>query len=142
MKLACWKNPSLPVIPPCDGGIGGPALERWLRKHKPDVVVSYSEVAVELERLGYSIPKDIGFASLDLKVKEETISGLNENSFYIGQKAVDVLVGLLHRGERGIPECRRGCWWKARGCPGKTLRAQEPSGRDGNRKPEETRLLQ
>ena len=124
LKLAHWKNPELVPIPPFAHHTG--TLETWLRRYRPDVVVSNDEVGREIEDLGYSIPDDIGFASLDKRDPEDTIiSGLNENSFYIGQKAVDVLVGLLHRGERGIPKVPTRLLVESTWVQGKTLCRQD-----------------
>ena len=125
LKLAWDKHPELIPIPNCGGSWEAP-FERWVKRHRPDVVVSYNEVPRVLKEMGYSIPRDIGFASLDLKANEEILSGLNENSFYIGQKAVDVLVGLLHRGERGMPEVPTRLLVESTWMPGKTLRRQGP----------------
>jgi DNA-binding LacI/PurR family transcriptional regulator len=105
-RVAHWQNSRLKNIPPCI--IPSPQEERsllakWLEKHKPDVVVSSIAVAEVLKDLGYRSPEDIGFASLDVDEDNLSLSGINQNNFYTGQKAVDVLVGLLQRGETGIP---------------------------------------
>jgi LacI family transcriptional regulator len=126
LKLACWKHPELVSIPYCDAGYGDRSFDVWLKKYRPDVVVSLSVFAQKLRTLGYSMPEDIGFASLDLDPADEVVSGLNENSFYIGQKAVDVLVGLLHRGERGLPDVPTRLLVESTWVPGKTLRTQTP----------------
>ena len=121
LKLSHWTNPELAVIPPLKSeSVLGP----WLKKYQPDVVISYNELEAEIRALGYSIPEDIGFASLDKEPEDLIISGLNENSFYIGQKAVDALVGLLHRGERGIPAVPTRLLVESTWVPGKTLRRQ------------------
>jgi LacI family transcriptional regulator len=125
LKLACWKHPELVPIPHYDKWNEDPGFALWLKKYKPDVLVSLTLGEQMLKELGYSVPKDIGFASLDLPFNEKAISGLNENSFYIGQKAVDVLVGLLHRGERGLPEVPTRLLVESTWVPGKTLRQQD-----------------
>jgi LacI family transcriptional regulator len=102
LQLAYWKNPELVRIPTSGEGKGD-SLEKWLSKYKPDVVVSYDSMAQEIKALGYDIPGDIGFVSLSKDPTDDLISGINENSFYTGQKAMDILVDLLHRGERGVP---------------------------------------
>jgi LacI family transcriptional regulator len=105
-KVAHWQNSKLIDIPPCviPSTSGERALlDKWLKKYNPDVVVSSISVAEVLRGLGYQSPKDIGFASLDLDEDNLSLSGINQNNFYTGQKAVDVLVGLLQRGERGVP---------------------------------------
>jgi LacI family transcriptional regulator len=125
LRSARWRYPELVTIPPCtQGGLGGPVFESWLKKYQPDVVISYNEIPKTLRALGYSIPEDIGFASLDLRPDDKILAGLYENSFYIGQKAVDALVGLLHRGERGIPEIPTRLLVESTWMPGTTVRKQ------------------
>lgn len=136
LKLAYWRYPELQPIPYCvDGGLGGPRFTAWLEKNKPDVVVSYSEIASTLRKMGYSLPQDIGFASLDLSPDDTELAGLNENSFYIGQKAVDILVGLLHRGERGIPAVPTRLLVESTWVSGTTLRQQDTPPSMKNRAP-------
>jgi LacI family transcriptional regulator len=127
LKLAHWKHPELVPIPPCGQTRGGRNVQQWMRKYKPDVVVSHDEIAQELKTLGYSIPEEVGFVSLDKEDPNDTvISGLNENGFFIGQKAVDVLVGLLHRSERGIPAIPIRLLVESGWVNGRTLRSQLP----------------
>jgi LacI family transcriptional regulator len=129
LKLAQWKNPELVPIPPRGHGkVGSKSLAQWLSKYKPDVVISYNELEQEIRSLGYSVPQDIGFASLSKDPNDQVISGVDENSFFIGQKAMDVLVGLLHRGERGIPPIPTRFLVESTWVPGQTLRKQEHHG--------------
>ena len=99
-------------------------LKKWMQRQRPDIVIGRDADLEMLEHLGYSIPRDLGFASLDTNVKDSRISGVNENNTLIGQKAVDILVGMIHRSERGVPETPirtlvEGIW-----VPGNTLRPQ------------------
>ena len=99
-------------------------FKNWFKRQRPDVLIGRDDDLKSLESLGYSIPRDLGFASLDMDVKGSRISGVNENNTLIGQKAVDILVGMIHRSEHGVPETPirtlvEGVW-----VPGKTLRPQ------------------
>ncbi len=96
-------------------------LAKWLQKYDPDVVVSYNAVSKSLKDLGDQIPKALGFASLDVEGNFH-LSGINQNNFHIGQKAVDVLVGMLQRGERGIPAIPHRLLVESTWNPGTTLR--------------------
>jgi LacI family transcriptional regulator len=125
LTLAYKKYPELIQIPPGqDETVRGEILGKWMHKYKPDVVVSYDAMKEHIESLGYSIPKDIGFASLAVDPDNMLISGINENDFYIGQKAMDMLVGLLHRGERGVPLIPTRLLIESTWVPGSTLREQ------------------
>jgi LacI family transcriptional regulator len=102
MLAVHWKYPHLEYIPPHFGhGQEQGSFKAWLESYKPDVVISYDYLEDELLALGYRIPQDIGLASMDVRNKH--VSGLSQNSFIIGQKAVDLLVGMIQRGETGIP---------------------------------------
>jgi LacI family transcriptional regulator/LacI family repressor for deo operon, udp, cdd, tsx, nupC, and nupG len=57
----------------------------------------------KLKGLGMAVPQDIGFASCSLESVDSEVSGLCENSLEIGTVAVDFLIAMIHRGERGLP---------------------------------------
>lgn len=99
-------------------------LGKWLAKIKPDVVVSFDSLEHGIRELGYSIPRDIGFASLDRRPENKHLSGIDQNGFMIGQKAVDVLIGMIHRGERGVPAVPFRTLLESTWAPGTTLRPQ------------------
>jgi DNA-binding LacI/PurR family transcriptional regulator len=77
---------------------------RWVRLHQPEVIVTkLPEVVACLKRAGYAVPGDIGVAFHSLHERTEGLSGTKKNSFHIGVMAVDLLVDMLHRNERGSP---------------------------------------
>jgi LacI family transcriptional regulator len=98
------NHPALPKIPIFWDTDKDPLLARWIERHSPELVISSDDVATRLDRLGYRVPKDIAFASPFLRKDEKHLSGVHENDFLIGQIAVDEVIGMLHRGETGIPE--------------------------------------
>lgn len=126
---AHWiHSKKLEFIPPC---LGSPDadIEKWIQEQQPDVVVSVNEVAERLEELGYKIPQQFGFVSLDLNVEGGHLSGIDQNSSLIGQKAVDVLVAMIHRGERCIPEIPMRTLVESVWVPGQTLLKQRRNGK-------------
>ncbi len=77
----------------------------WARHHRPDVVVTkLPNVLSSLKRAGFRIPEDMGVAFHSLEEKSPGLSGMKKNSFQIGVMAIDLLVDMLHRGERDLPE--------------------------------------
>ncbi|CAN5735471.1 LacI family DNA-binding transcriptional regulator [soil metagenome] len=103
LALARWKSKKLKNVPPLlETRTTDAMFLSWLETHKPDVVVSHSGTIKSLQKLGYRVPKDIGFASLNLG-PGESISGVYQNNIQIGRAAVDYLVAMLHSGERGVP---------------------------------------
>ncbi|CAM3052265.1 LacI family DNA-binding transcriptional regulator [Rariglobus hedericola] len=100
-------------------------VKAWMKKEQPDVIVSHKQFYEQLLEMGIRMPKDVGFANLSVPSSSPEISGITQNSPHIGRKAVDVLVDMLHRGERGVPDMPLhllvdGVW-----VPGKTLRPQK-----------------
>lgn len=84
------------------------AFRAWHAEHQPDVVISVDRFGLRLiEACGLKIPKDIGYVSLDLDGLPEEydwIGGIDQNSHQVGASAVDLLVGAIQRGQRGVPE--------------------------------------
>jgi LacI family transcriptional regulator len=83
------------------------AFDRWCCKQKPDVVISVDRFGYRLiQGRGGRVPKKIGYASLDLDGDAEdgvNFSGIDQNSRQVGESAVDLLVALIQRGQRGVP---------------------------------------
>ena len=100
---------------------------KWLRQYKPDVLIGWNELLKQVEALGYKVPQDIGFASPCIHSQDSHISGIDENDTQIGKAAVDLLVGMLHRGERGIPRVPIRTLLDSNWFPGKTLCPQKSS---------------
>jgi DNA-binding LacI/PurR family transcriptional regulator len=77
-------------------------LAAWLRRHRPDCVVSnVRDYRVLLEELGYDLPGDLGFASPD--VGDRTIAGIDQFPSQVGATAVDVVTSLLQHNQFGLP---------------------------------------
>lgn len=84
------------------------AFMKWLRESRADaVIVSASwitQVTAWLKKAGLQVPKDIGLAAASIPDSPTHVSGVDENPALIGRMAVDAVVGMIHRQERGIPE--------------------------------------
>ncbi|HEY5914253.1 MAG TPA: LacI family DNA-binding transcriptional regulator [Verrucomicrobiae bacterium] len=79
-------------------------FERWIDRRQPDVVIGQQDELLEwLRASGRRVPEDIGFAHLDCPALNGELSGIYQNGPQIGVAAADMLVGLLHRNERGTP---------------------------------------
>lgn len=118
------EHPEMMAIPRLEGD-SPESIGRWLRRHKPDVLVGFSHLLPIVESLGYRVPEDIGLASLAVDQHDSRVSGINQNDFLIGKAAIDVLVGIMHRGEKGPPAVPirtlvDGAWYE-----GATLQTQQ-----------------
>lgn len=84
------------------------SFDRWFERHQPEVVVSVDRLGLALlKERGCRIPRDVGYASLDLDGEESPkleLSGIDQNSRQVGAAAVDMLVAAIQRGQRGVPE--------------------------------------
>jgi len=81
------------------------AFRKWVLKHRPDAImgVHMYRVADGLEKMGLRVPEDIGLISLELRDREKGMSGIDQNFEQIGATAVHQVIGMFHRGERGLP---------------------------------------
>lgn len=99
------------------------AVRQWLRAEKPDAIVTGNYHFLDvLTSLGRKVPEEIGVACPLLPSADTDLAGVIENSVEIGSVAVDVLIGMIHRQERGIPGNPQRIHVEGRWLPGKTLR--------------------
>lgn len=107
------------------------AFDRWVAQEQPDVLIaglnSLPELRPYLESRGVRVPQDIGLVDHNLADGDDAVAGMKQNGRLVGATAVQVLVGLIHRNERGIPDSRyetliNGYWFD-----GPTIRASSPT---------------
>ncbi|AHF90740.1 LacI family transcriptional regulator [Opitutaceae bacterium TAV5] len=100
------QNRDLPALRPLEEEDGrdysAKALERWIEREKPDViVVNGSEPLDWLREAGWRVPEDVALCRIDcLPDRPET--GLAGNYEQMGASAVDLLSSALERGELGL----------------------------------------
>jgi len=77
----------------------------WFKKFRPDVVLGLDEEIVAwLEEAGSAVPRDVGFLHLNCPDKSGKYAGVYHNGPAVGAAAIDFLVDMMQRNERGIPE--------------------------------------
>lgn len=82
-------------------------FNRWLKKHRPDVVISPHIAAYTwLIKLGYKLPDDIGFIWLETE-PELGVTGVCQQFSNVGVAAVDLLHIELIRSAYGLPSVRQ-----------------------------------
>lgn len=84
---------------------GGDGLRAWVDENRPDLVIGVPPVYGWLEELGYEMPYDFGFASLDVAGLPERVAGLNHRYDLVGAEAVKVVIEESHF--RGLGESPR-----------------------------------
>jgi len=109
----------------------GPESEKkfiqWLKINKPDAVICSGAIfKTWLANLGYSVPKDIGLAEIDVTSDPETAdwSGTAFNIKDISTAAVDIVVAQMQNNEFGIPPFQKLVLISGSWVAGKTLRAK------------------
>lgn len=98
---------------------------RWLDRHRPDVLLSlYNIVFPWLKEHGLRVPQDIGVIQLEWRESHAEISGMNQHNDAVGEAAVDMVVGQIHRNESGIPDFPRATLIGASWVDGESVRRQ------------------
>jgi DNA-binding LacI/PurR family transcriptional regulator len=109
-------------------------LRLWLKDEKPDVIITSigERVFSILQKNGWRIPEDIGLANLACPEPGQRISGCYQNGKLAGATAMDALISMIERHEKGLPEQSVTLMIESLWNPGKTLRqvAQSPVRRD------------
>lgn len=83
-------------------------LRKWVKKHRPDVIISFDRYVPEwIRNMGLRIPEDIGLVVHDWTPGMNCWAGINHRRQYIADGAVDLLIMQLMRRERGVPEVPR-----------------------------------
>lgn len=79
-------------------------LDEWIDRYRPQVVVTQDLLLWDwFIARKLSVPDDIGLAFFNVSRGEQLLSGMNQNDIQIGRAAVDFIVAMMHRNERGIP---------------------------------------
>jgi LacI family transcriptional regulator len=76
---------------------------RWLRQHKPDVVIGLPRLYDVMLRSGVRVPEDIAFCCLDVTRDPRPFAGLDHRYAQIGIAAADMVIEHIVRNEKGLP---------------------------------------
>lgn len=79
----------------------------WIKTRNPDIIITQSiirQVIGWLKEAGMAVPGDIGLADLCARPSIPDVAGIYQNDHLIGATAIDVLVGMMQRNERGLPD--------------------------------------
>jgi LacI family transcriptional regulator len=80
------------------------ALSRWMRDHRPEVIVGFTAAMLEdIQRCGVRVPKDVAYVDLSLAETRYAVAGVWENCEKIGELAVELLVQQLDQNLLGLP---------------------------------------
>jgi LacI family transcriptional regulator len=93
-------------LPPCPAIPADEAeFSRWFEQHRPDAIIATHArpVLSWLKRLGCAVPRDVGLIDLEDHPQLDC-AGMRYDPATIGATAVEMLIGLMHRNEKGVPE--------------------------------------
>lgn len=80
----------------------------WFRRNRPDAILVVDRHILDwLREAGHRVPEDVAYVSPSLQVSNHDHAGVMEPSLEIGHTAGEFLVGMLNRGEFGIPRIPR-----------------------------------
>lgn len=96
----------------------------WVQKHKPDACICLNDFILDwVDELDVKVPEEMGVALLDLPdTLQGRAAGMYQNPEREGIKAVDSLVGQIHRRESGLPPFQTGLLLESEWIPGPTVR--------------------
>lgn len=98
----------------------------WFQREKPDVLLSlYHVVHSWLKKLEVRVPEEVGLIQLEWRADHAAWAGMNQHNDLVGEAAVDMLVGMIHHGERGVPTSPRATLIGSTWMDGTTVRPAE-----------------
>lgn len=99
------QSPARERLPVCPGAPASAAqFAAWFKRHRPDAILVNHAPPVHawLRSLGQEVPRDVGLVELE-DHPDEGSSGVYYDPGKVGALAVEMVVGLMHRNEKGIP---------------------------------------
>lgn len=118
--------PEVTLCPPLyvDDWQNVPRILSWLKRVKPDVLITPAADVLQgtLEQAGWKIPDNVGLALLACPRLGDPCSGVYQNGKMIGALAVDTLISMVERHERGLPEQATTLMVEGQWNEGRTLR--------------------
>lgn len=94
------------------------SFANWMETQAPDVILTLEP---EIRNWAKQIGKTPGFVHLDLKPSLRDWAGMHQNNDQVGYAAIDMLVGLLHGNETGVPPIQKAHTVNSRWMNGETL---------------------
>lgn len=114
----------------------------WFRETRCDVVLSHNpDVLPWMRKLGARVPETHGFCALNVLNYEEPCAGLDLRPHNLGVRGMELLIGMVLRNERGVPEEPMSVALPVRWAEGPTVRDQRGTitGAVEKKKPARTR---
>lgn len=78
-------------------------IRKWITRWRVDAIVCVGGLQEMLIQAGYRVPDDFAVALHSYQHSHPFFAGVDELGVAVGAAAVDSVVGMIHRGERGVP---------------------------------------
>lgn len=106
-------------MPPTRAGFA-----RWLKQTRPDALITSNYIFPGyLAEMGVRVPDELGVAVVFKRVVGDDFSGIDQRVQRTGEVAMDVLVSMIQRNERGVPSSPLETLVEGRWVPGTTVRS-------------------
>jgi len=92
----------IPILPKRQ--INSDNIDNWMKKYEPDVVIGDGSVYELLIQLGYKIPEELGFATLDTAKGPDDASGVDHRHEVVGREAFKLALSDINLNSKGVPE--------------------------------------
>lgn len=100
-------------------------FREWLEKGRPDLVFTlYNVVRRWVEQMGVRVPEEVALAQLEWRDSRPEWAGMNQHNDLVGAVAVDMLLGMIHNGEKGVPQVPRATLIGPTWMNGRTIRTR------------------
>jgi LacI family transcriptional regulator len=97
----------------------------WLKKEQPDVIFTlYNGVRAWVEEAGMAVPEDIGLIQLEWRPDRPEWAGMDQHNDLSGEAAIDMVIGMIHGNESGVPPFPRATLISGTWVNGQTVRPQ------------------
>lgn len=124
-QLRYPANERVPIFVVDDSDWTFEHFREWCHKNQPDVVISHEDVVLDwFKSLKVRVPEDIGFVHLNCPDKSGHFAGIYQNGAEIGVACADMVIAMINRNERGVPELPRSVLIDGTWVEGQTVRAQ------------------
>jgi LacI family transcriptional regulator len=95
----------------------------WFQHYRPDVIVGHVQTMVDwLKEIDVRVPEDTAFFNLNVTERTAPCAGLDLAPRRLGAAAIEAVVAMLHRQERGVPDFPQTITLEATWVDGPTLR--------------------
>jgi len=93
-------------VPPLTEDLSPEKVRRWVTRERPDAILTLEPAFhKKLEAVGVRVPEDCAVVNLSIHdPKNATVAGIDQCLELIGERAVEVVSGMLNRNERGLSQ--------------------------------------